>query len=174
MAWVTPFTFTVNEVLTADSLNAMLRDNMNETAVAKATQANSYFTSTGVNALAERQFYREEAVSNIELTTTSAVFIGPRVSSVTHGGALLLMWNARLFNEGGFISSCGAVVEGSGDSFEVTKALRTASDETDIMRGFGFKWVTGLTPGTHDVGLYATVGGSTGHFAQREVIVMPF
>lgn len=51
MAWTTPRTWVANDVLTAAQLNTDVRDNMNETAVAKVTTAEDILVATGANAL---------------------------------------------------------------------------------------------------------------------------
>src|SRR3546814_19340432 len=54
MAWTAPMTAVANTVFTAAQFNQHVRDNLNETAPAKATAAGGYFVATGVNAIAQR------------------------------------------------------------------------------------------------------------------------
>lgn len=51
MAWTTPLTAVSGSILTAAQWNASVRDNLNETAPAKATTADRMFVTTGPNAL---------------------------------------------------------------------------------------------------------------------------
>ncbi|CAB4166843.1 hypothetical protein UFOVP848_1, partial [uncultured Caudovirales phage] len=51
MSWTTPRTWTPGEVLTASLLNTHVRDNLLETAAAKATNAGDTFYATAANAL---------------------------------------------------------------------------------------------------------------------------
>jgi hypothetical protein len=54
LAWTTPLTWVASQLVTAAQLNTHLRDNMNETAVAKVTTAGDTVYATGPNALARR------------------------------------------------------------------------------------------------------------------------
>jgi len=54
MAWTAPRTWVTSEVVTAAHLNAHVRDNLLETAPAKATTNGGIFVATGANAIAER------------------------------------------------------------------------------------------------------------------------
>ena len=54
MAWSAPMTAVANTVFTAAQFNQHVRDNLNETAPAKATASGGYFVATGVNAIAQR------------------------------------------------------------------------------------------------------------------------
>lgn len=51
MAWTAPRTWTTGEVVTASHMNTHVRDNLLETAPAKATTAGDLFVGTGANAL---------------------------------------------------------------------------------------------------------------------------
>ena len=54
MAWSAPMTAVSGSVLTAAQFNTYVRDNLNETAPAKATAAGQIFVSTAANAIAAR------------------------------------------------------------------------------------------------------------------------
>ncbi len=53
MSWTTPRTWVNGEIPGATEMNAHVRDNMNETAPAKATTAGELIVVTGANAIAE-------------------------------------------------------------------------------------------------------------------------
>lgn len=52
MAWTAPATFTTGQVITAADMNAQVRDNLLETAPAKATTKGDSFWATAANAIA--------------------------------------------------------------------------------------------------------------------------
>ena len=54
MAWTAPRTAVAGATFSAAQFNANVRDNLNETAPAKATAASQLFVSTGPNAIAAR------------------------------------------------------------------------------------------------------------------------
>lgn len=98
MAWNAPITFVANAVLTAAQLNAQVRDNLSETAPAKATAANRIMVTTGANAIEEREIV--DAIVEAEQTTTSSTYadmatVGPTVTLTTGTKALVLI-NAQL------------------------------------------------------------------------------
>ena len=51
MAWTAPRTWTTNEVVSKAIMDAHVRDNLLETAPAKATAAGELFEATGANAI---------------------------------------------------------------------------------------------------------------------------
>jgi hypothetical protein len=51
MAWTAPRTWVTDEVVSASQLNTHVRDNLLETAPAKATASGELFEATGANAL---------------------------------------------------------------------------------------------------------------------------
>src|SRR5690606_7494615 len=55
MAWSSPMTAVPNTVFTASQYNRFIRDNLMETAVAKATEAGQYFVVNGINSIAARK-----------------------------------------------------------------------------------------------------------------------
>ena len=51
MAWTAPLTWTTGQIVTAANLNQQIRDNLLETASAKAAAAGDVFVATGANAI---------------------------------------------------------------------------------------------------------------------------
>jgi hypothetical protein len=84
MAWTSPMTFVSNNVLTAAQMNTHLRDNMLETAPAKATtNQGSWFVSQGPNRLEER-LIRTARVTSLQVTkSTSYTDLGTKGPTVT-------------------------------------------------------------------------------------------
>lgn len=54
MAWTSPMTAVANTEFTAVQFNTHIRDNLLETAPAKAVNPGSYFAVSGTNSIAER------------------------------------------------------------------------------------------------------------------------
>ena len=71
--WTAPVTFVSNATLTAAQLNAALRDNMLETAPAKALQAGGYFTSNSANSISERSIKRSTTTTTLSITSSTYV-----------------------------------------------------------------------------------------------------
>ena len=54
MAWTAPMTAAFEATLTAAEWNAQIRDNFQETEVARASAEGQYFTSNGANSIQAR------------------------------------------------------------------------------------------------------------------------
>lgn len=180
MAWSAPMTAVANSTFTAAQFNEYVRDNLNETAPAKATAASGYFVGDGVNSIAERR-----AVTNSELgegTTTATDYasldppanVGPSVTLETGPAALIIV-------------RCSAQNSGAGSArmgYEVSGATSLAPADN---RGVGFfgaangninasdvsLW-TSLNPGINTFSARYRVSSGTGTFQSRRIIVMPF
>lgn len=92
MAWTSPITFAAGSTLTAGQLNTYLRDNLNETAPAKATTVGRIFAATGANAIAEREI-GSDFISTSQTTTSTAATdlatVGPQVTVTTGTQAIV-------------------------------------------------------------------------------------
>lgn len=179
MAWSAPMTAVANSTFTAAQFNTYVRDNLNETAPAKATGAGSYFAATGPNAIAERR-----AVTQGDLTvgtTTSTAFgdltgtgIGPSVTLETGTAAFVIV-------------RCSAENSGSGSArmaYQISGATSVAPADNRGLHIFG---VTGVNIGASDVSLWTAlnpgmntftakyrVSSGTGQFSSRRIMVLPF
>lgn len=90
MAWTTPMTAVANSVFTAAQFNTYVRDNLNETMVAKATAAGQYFVSDGNHSVAPRTPSSSTNNTLGSFTSTSWTNIGNTLSSVTTGTEALV------------------------------------------------------------------------------------
>jgi hypothetical protein len=91
----------VNGVLTAAMMNAV-KDNINESAAAKATTAGYWYVSTGTNAIAERAILQSEILTQETSTRTTYGNItttGP-VVTITTGTQAIISTTAQMFNSG--------------------------------------------------------------------------
>ena len=179
MAWSAPMTAVANSTFTAAQFNTYVRDNLNETAPAKATSSSSYFVGDGLNSIVERR-----AVTDLELgtgTTTSTTYtdltgdaIGPTVTVETGPSALVIV-------------RCSAENSGGGSArmaYNISGATSLAAADN---RGVGFFGVAGGNVNASDVSLWTAlnpgsntftakyrVSSGTGTFLSRRIIVMPF
>lgn len=178
MAWSTPLTAVANAALTAAQWNASVRDNLAETAPAKATTAGGWYIGTGANSIAERipasaTVGTSESSSNtayVGLATT-----GPEVT-VTTGTKALFIVSAQASNAtasaGCFMSPAvsGATTVASTDA---SAFLYTSSATTIAHQGSRAVMQT-LTPGSNKFTSGYRVTAGTGTWGQRTLQVLPF
>lgn len=179
MAWTTPPTFTDGSVLTGAQLN-ILRDDLNESAAAKATAAGQLFVSTGVNAIAARTPATLTVTTGVE-TTTSTTFVntlttpGPAVTCTTGTKAIVFVTA---------ICRCGTAAISSHASYAVSGATTIAADDQ-----WGCYFMGGsansssrisaasmlvLTAGSNTFTMnYKSGGAATAGFDARTIIVIP-
>lgn len=164
---------------TASQFNQYVRDNLNETAPARATAEGQIFVSTGPNSLAARQMVKSEVQTSQTTASTSytdLATVGPTVTVATGTRALAL-----------FASSIDNTVTNGGTKVSIAvsgASTIAASDNWCISRdgaNSGNVWRVGmthmfdtLTPGTNTFTMKYTVITGTGTFIHRELIVIPF
>lgn len=185
MAWTAPMTFAANSVLTAAQMNTYLRDNMMETAPAKASTNGSYFVGAGPNAITERL----PAGSTIATgeTTTSTTYddlatVGPSVTVVTGSKALVSIGAQMGISAGTFPDTH----QSARMTIEITGATSvTAADDWAVGAIGGYDptyrqiqskvtLMENLTPGTNTFTCKYRVSGQTGLFQYRHLTVLPF
>lgn len=179
MAWSTPLTAVSNATLTAAQWNASVRDNLLETAPAKATAAGQIFVSTAANAIAART--PSSAAVNASSTTTSTTYAdlaagaGPSVT-VTTGAAALVIVSTRNSND----TASNETYAG----YQISGATTLAADDNTAHmfqpdsinrnhRGSAATLVT-LTPGSNTFAIKYRVSGGTGTFSGRRIVIIPF
>ena len=177
MAWTAPMTFTDGVPLTAAQLNTHLRDNLVETAPAKATTEGGYFVSTGPNSITERLTV-SAIVPNLD-TTSSTSFTdldatdGPTVSVRTGSKAFVIISGLmRVNNTTTAVSRMSYEVSGASsisaaDNFSIRNTGAAA-----IMPSFAHV-VENLTPGNNTFTAKYRVSSSTGEFSTRRITVFP-
>lgn len=179
MAWSAPMTAVANSTFTAAQFNQFVRDNLNETAPAKATSSGSYFAGTGINTIAERRAVTA-AITGAGTTTStsygnlSGTTVGPSVTAET-GTAALIVVHASLENTG---------TTSSRMAYEISGATSVTPADLRGLYVFGVAGVnisassvslwTALTPGNNTFTAKYRVGGGTGTFSNRRILVMPF
>lgn len=179
MAWTAPMTAVAGSVFTAAQFNANIRDNLAETAPAKATTPGSYFTTSATNQITER-VAATASVNASEQTTATTLSdlptLGPLVT-VTTGAQAFVVFTAEITNN--TASQAGRVgVDISGATTlapDSNKVLRQESSGTGEFQRASVAYLqTGLTPGANTFKMmYSTVGASTATFNSRNITVLP-
>lgn len=185
MTWTAPITAVDGDILTADTYNSNVRDNLLETMPGKAVYSGDWFTSSGVNSISRRS--STTATQGAEVTTTSTSYValtnGPSAATVTGYDALVL-FSCTVAND-----TAGQIAYASFSVLSPTNLA--ASDEWAVMttstvagaantrRWFGYYFFEGtdghvLTPGYNIFQMQFKVSGGTGRFADRSITVIPF
>ena len=179
MAWSTLPAYSDGTALTAAMLTA-IKDNINETAAAKATTAGRYFASTGGNTIAERvvrQTYDAAGgtTSSSSFTNLAGASPGPACDNTVTGPLALVCVECQCNNSTGGASSRM--------SYEVLNATSSAAtDDRGILdqnsAGYDNRYASlelqALTPGTNDFRSRYRVSSGNGSFSARTMIVMAF
>lgn len=163
---------------TASQFNQYVRDNLNETAPAKATAPSQLFVSTGPNAIATRtptQQYVQTAETRSSTLYGDLATPGPMVT-VTTGTIAIVHFACGIANSVND-SACFVSVDVTGVS-TVAASDGWAIGSDGITAGnfvrYGMTHVfTGLTPGTNVFTMRYRAASNTGTFRQRELAVIP-
>lgn len=182
MAWTAPMTAVSNAIFTASQFNTYIRDNLLETAPAKAATAGGYFVATGANAIAQRVATTTTQPNSGTTTSTSftATLAGtpgtnPAVTVSTGTSALVII--------SADISTATAIPAGAFMSFAVSGATTIAASDTYAAKTTGTVTVgasrvihlTNLNAGSNVFTLqYHVTSGPTGTYANRSITVVPF
>jgi hypothetical protein len=173
MTWVT------GAAITAAQLNAHLRDNMLETATAKASTAGSYLGVTGANALAERIMSYDYVSTSETTTSTSATDLattGPSVTVTASARALVFM-TAAIFNNTVNATSAmavdlsGATTVAASSSVALRAVASTANAGIHASIAIPYSVTSGSNVFTAK---YFCSSGSTATYQYRRMIVLPW
>ncbi len=178
MTWSAPMTAVAGATFTAAEFNQYVRDNLNETAPAKATAASQLFVSTGANAITTRSPSTTSVSTNENTTSTSYTDLttpGPSLS-VACGTIALVYFAASQANDTAN-SACLSSVEVTGaSSVSASDSWALLSDGVqagNFVRYGMFHVFTGLTAGTNTFTMKYRAGSSTARFQRREIAVIP-
>lgn len=179
MAWTAPKTFTSGAILTSADLNTFLRDNLNETAPAKATAAGQIFVATGANALAART-PATASVNATETTTatsyTDLATVGPQVTCVTGSRAIVAVSSSIANSDIGSYSNIAVAVSGATTIAPGNVWLNMRNVGASLgnqARMSAVEMIQGLTPGSNTFKMQYNVNGGTGTFLLRSITVIP-
>lgn len=179
MAWSAPMTAVAGATFTAAQFNQYVRDNLNETAPAKATTASQIFVSTGANSITTRT--PSTAAITTNQTTTSSAYadlatVGPQISVATGTVALVWFGAAQAHSADNNETACSVAVSGASTVAANNQWQHSTDGVTagNYVRGTSFHVFTGLTAGTNVFTMKYRVGVSgTGSFQNREMAVLP-
>jgi hypothetical protein len=182
MAWTAPMTAVSGSVFTAAQFNQFVRDNLNETAPAKATTAGQYFVADGANSITARQVVGATDLNSGSTTGTSfgdldgPALVGPSVT-LTTGSQALVYYHTQATNSGA--GSARASVEVTGATSIATADNRSVATFGSADNGLGagttvlYSDGLALTPGSNTFTMKYRVSSGTGTFDDRRLIVMP-
>lgn len=182
MAWTAPMTAVATQVWTASAFNTHVRDNLNETAPAKATTDGSIFTVTAANSINDAPMLQSTVAASE--TTTSTTFanlttVGPSVT-VSVNTAATVIFGCQMSNSSvdtTALMSVGIYDVDTGS--ELTAPSDTWCQQNDgspansVERGMVAHRFTGLTSGSYTFQAKYRVGAGTGAFSERYLFVIP-
>jgi len=175
MAWSVPMTAVAGSAFTAAQFNQYVRDNLNETAPAKATAANQWIVSTGASSVAARTISASSIAAMETTTSTSYVDLttpGPSISAATGTSALVVVASSIANSGSGF--SLVSVAVGGASAVAAADAASVGLPAGAVgARVSGAFLLTGLTAGTNTFTLKYRVSTSTGSFLDRRIGVFP-
>lgn len=187
MVWTTPKVFVDGAILTAAELNIYCRDNMLETAPAKATIPSSYFVTNGQNQIVQRTPVTQiistssaESISTVDVPLNLTTF-GPSISVQTNGSALVIM---------GFTGNSPEAISnapGLTTTLEVTGASNIPATylgpysvgaqgrTTDLRFSLsGAFFVDNLNPGLNTFTMKYATNFGIANFNERHLTILPF
>lgn len=180
MAWTAPMTAVAGSVYTAAQHNTFVRDNLLETAPAKATGVGRHFITSGVNSIVERQC-QASAVGASETTTstsyTDLATPGPSVTLTTGTSAWITVTAFASNNTNSSSTNFSHEVSGatSSPASDSLRGLYTRADVTGLV-GMQFSATylrTDLTAGSNTFTMKYKVSTGTGTYSNRNIAVFP-
>lgn len=167
-------------VFTAAQFNTFVRDNLAETAPAKAATLGGYFVTSDTNQITERTAAQSLVATSETTTSTSYTDLattGPTVT-LTTGSAAIVAIGAQI----------GPVSTGTNSiwmSYAVSGASTIAESDTNALHQIGLgttgafrasqvHLLTTLTPGSNTFTAKYKVGAGTGTWAARRLVILPF
>ncbi len=179
MAWSAPMTAVANATFTAAQFNQFVRDNLNETAPAKATSAGSHFVADGVNSIAERTSSGSTVLTSETTGSTSftaLATLGPTITVET-GPLALLFTHCQISNSGAGASYAGVEVSGASSIAPALNRSINIDNAAGVVIGTGtsviYEGGLVLTPGSNTFTMQYRVSSGTGTFADRRLFVVP-
>jgi len=177
VAWTSPLTAVANASLTAAQWNASVRDNLAETAPAKATTQGSHFIASGANGIAERMTASGVVGTSESTSSTSFVALttaGPSATVTTFGRGIAMFGCEVTNNTAGSRSVMSFAVSGATTvaataASSITFSAPTAAYIVQCSRVI----MQTLTAGSNVFTAQYAVNSGSGTFGQRTMIVFP-
>lgn len=180
MAWTSPMTAVANTEFTAVQFNTHIRDNLLETAPAKAVNPGSYFAVSGTNSIAERTpaqdiILTDEGISSS--TYTDLATVGPTVTVTTGTNAIVLFGTEIAANSDNISAVVSYAVSGA-TSIAASHDWRVEADghpSGNYNTRYRSHLRTDLTPGSNTFTMkYQSIGAAGSQFRQRSLLVLPY
>jgi hypothetical protein len=181
MAWTTPLTAVSNATLTAAQWNASVRDNLAETAPAKATTPGSIFVTSAANTIVERIPQTALVGGSDTVAATSyanTTTPGPAVTATSAAKAMIFTsgWMA-LGSASNSVYMAHQISGATSIAAADTWALehRGSNGTNDIINATRAHLETALNSGsnTYTV-MYRVSGGAAATVQRRHLTVIPF
>lgn len=170
-------TAVANSVYTAAQYNQFTRDNLNETAPAKAVNAGSYMVVSGTNQISERTAATAQVATSETTTSTSYTALataGPAVT-VTTGVRAVVIVHGDCSNSGtGSARMSYAISGATSTAASDIKGLSVSGAASAGVLSSAISLETGLTPGSNTFTAQYRVSASTGTFGNRRIVVLPY
>lgn len=170
-------TAVAGSVFTSAQFNTFIRDNLAETAPAKATTPGSYFVTSATNQIAERHVVATTGLTSSTTTSTSYTDLdeGPGPSlTVTTGSYALVVLSAALQNTTTSSSRMAYEITGASSIAPVdNRGLATYGSANGGMVGGITVYHDDLTAGVNTFVAKYRVAGGTGTFFSRRMFVIP-
>lgn len=172
-------TAVANAIFTAAQFNTHVRDNLLETAPAKATTAGSIFVASGTNSISERIRQRNSAGSSTTTSTTYTNLAAGALSVTAVTGTSAFVTVGATMSHNAANGTChvswdvtSATTLAASDSWMVSNREVTAGWTHSTGRSY---LVTGLTAGSNVfTAKYKITTVGTGTFTDRDISVIPF
>ena len=175
MTWSTLPAYSDGNALTAAQVTA-IKDNINETAPAKATTAGRLITTNGANSVAEREM--NDDIINTTGTRTSSSYgnltsggAGPTVTVSTSVNALTMV-NVRMENSGNNACWCSFAISGATTDASIDQRAAMAQAGSGDANRFGVSSFNAVTAGSNTFQNEYRVTAGTGTFQDRRLVVM--
>jgi hypothetical protein len=171
-------TAVANSAFTAAQFNTHVRDNLLETAPAKATGSGTHFVGTGTNSIAQRQV-QEATVSASESTTSTSYTDlntpGPAVTVTTGTRAIVLITaDIRAGTAGQFGRMSVTISGATSDAAIDSRCLKFGSPGAGDSHQSTFAWMPVLTAGSNTFTAKYRSSSGTSTYADRRLVVLPF
>jgi hypothetical protein len=183
MAWIAPMTAIAGGVVAAGDFNTYVRDNLNVTEAALASNPGGFFVTTGLHGIAERVFstdFIDVLETRASSTYGNLATVGPTVS-VTTGTKALVVQGARIGDNTAAVGNPSNKM-----SWAISGATtRAASDDwaagiVNVGNGNGpviytSRWylATALTAGSNTFTAQYACSSGTASFDHRSLHVLP-
>jgi hypothetical protein len=180
MAFSTPLTAVANTPLTAAQWNASVRDNLNETAPAKATVSGGIFVATGAGAIAQRATNADTYTgggTNDTNSTSYTGLTGGAAVAITTGTKAIVLSTFRFSHDtlGGrsYVSHAisGATTTAASDTWA---ALNDAHTINRILTCSQVSYWPTLTSGSNTFTHFFRVVSNIASFTWRQLVILPF